>query len=196
MRRAGQFPLLLAVTALFAGCGESPTTVEPADEFLETLSVLTDASRAEPDKSAQTSVLDQLLHQAIAQAARQGGEDAVRRITAGLRQLIVSVGLPIMVDAGVYRGSVVIVPPEDDVERAIPRGWVDLRAANCGTWITRAQRVVAQAAAQGGFPALVAGARARSAGRAPVDVASGRARRERCAHGLDGMAHPRAGARA
>jgi hypothetical protein len=66
----------------------------------------------------------------------------------GLRRLIISVGLPIVVPEGVYRGSVVIVPPEGDVEKAIPRGWVDLRGPNCGTWIRRAVAVVAQADAR------------------------------------------------
>lgn len=64
-----------------------------------------------------------------------------------LRSQIVSVGLPVVVDGDrVYRGPTVIVRPEDgDVESAIPRGWVDLRASNCGVWIARAQRVVEQA---------------------------------------------------
>jgi hypothetical protein len=63
---------------------------------------------------------------------------------AELRSLIVSVGLPIVIEGDrVYRGEVVIVPPvRGDFEAAVPRGWVDLRSANCGTWVARARRMV------------------------------------------------------
>ena len=64
-----------------------------------------------------------------------------------LRATIVSVGLPILLDAGkVYRGKIVIVPLDNgDVERAVNAGWVDLRAENCRAWIHRAECAVAQA---------------------------------------------------
>lgn len=63
-----------------------------------------------------------------------------------LRSIIVSVGLPVVLEGDrVYRGEVVIVQPEDgDVEAAIPRGWVDLRARGLQTWVTRAQRMLEQ----------------------------------------------------
>ena len=65
-----------------------------------------------------------------------------------LRISIVSIGLPvIMADNRVYRGELVIVPPQgDDVEHAVANGWVDLRPANLSVWIKRAQRMVEQAA--------------------------------------------------
>jgi hypothetical protein len=71
---------------------------------------------------------------------------ALLRDDADLRSLIISVGLPVMVAGDrVYRAAVLIVPPVDgDVESAIPRGWVDLRAPNLGTWIARARRVMRQ----------------------------------------------------
>ncbi len=66
---------------------------------------------------------------------------------AELRSLIVSVGLPILIPGEkLYRGGVMIVPAlNGDVDRAASQGWVDLRVANCGRWIGRAGRVVAQA---------------------------------------------------
>lgn len=72
-----------------------------------------------------------------------------------LRSLVVSVGLPIVVESDrVYRGATVIVPPDgDDIEGAIPRGWVDLRAPNVGTWVARAQRIVQQEEARRTRPA-------------------------------------------
>ncbi|HTR19623.1 MAG TPA: hypothetical protein VMH88_02110 [Gemmatimonadales bacterium] len=73
--------------------------------------------------------------------------DLVRR-DATLRRYILSVGLPIVTPDGraVYRGSVIIVPPTGRDPLAVaPRGWVDLRPASFGQWITRAQRMVAQA---------------------------------------------------
>ncbi|MBE0590839.1 MAG: short-chain dehydrogenase [Gemmatimonadales bacterium] len=65
-----------------------------------------------------------------------------------LRSGILSIGLPIVVSDGkVYRGESVIVPPEDgDVERAVARGWVDVRPECCAAWIGRAQRMVDAAA--------------------------------------------------
>ena len=71
---------------------------------------------------------------------------ALLRDDADLRSLIVSVGLPIVVAGDlVYRGEVVIVPPVGgNAEAAMPRGWVDLRAVNMGTWVARARRVLQQ----------------------------------------------------
>jgi hypothetical protein len=88
-----------------------------------------------------------------AQLAARGA--ALLRDDAELRSLVVSVGLPAVVAGDrVYRGEVVIVPPVGgDVEAAIPRGWVDLRAPNMGTWVARARRVVQQDADRGARPA-------------------------------------------
>lgn len=63
---------------------------------------------------------------------------------AALRSQIISVGLPVVIQGDrAYRGPTVIVEPENgDPEAAIPRGWVDLRAGNCATWVARARRVL------------------------------------------------------
>ncbi|HEY6060141.1 MAG TPA: hypothetical protein VIV10_06125 [Gemmatimonadales bacterium] len=78
---------------------------------------------------------------------------ALVRQDAALRQRILSVGLPIVAPdgCGVYRGSTVIVPPpsgSSDPLAAAPRGWVDLRPAQLGSWIRRAGEMVRQAAAR------------------------------------------------
>jgi hypothetical protein len=67
-----------------------------------------------------------------------------------LRSLIVSVGLPILVQGEkVYRGLQVMVPPDcQDFDRVAARGWVDLRPARCRRWIERSQRMVEQADAR------------------------------------------------
>jgi hypothetical protein len=80
---------------------------------------------------------------------------ALLRDDADLRSLVVSVGLPAVVTGNrVYRGEVVIVPPAGgDVDSAIPRGWVDLRAPNMGTWVARARRVMQQDADRSARPA-------------------------------------------
>jgi hypothetical protein len=69
------------------------------------------------------------------------------RKDGGLRSTIISVGLPIALPGGkVYRAEEVMVPPAtDDTDRAVARGWVDLREENCRVWIARARRVVEQA---------------------------------------------------
>lgn len=67
---------------------------------------------------------------------------------AGLRSRILSVGLPIVTPdgQGVYRGSLVVVPPEAcDPLAAAPRGWVDLRPEQMGRWVQRAAAMVRQA---------------------------------------------------
>ncbi len=74
---------------------------------------------------------------------------ALLRTDVALRSHILSVGLPIVTPDGrrVYRGCVVIVPPTTgDPLAAAPRGWVDLRPAQFGLWIRRAQEMVRQAA--------------------------------------------------
>lgn len=69
-----------------------------------------------------------------------------------LRSTVISVGLPILLPGEkVYRGDDVIIWPEDgNLDRAAQRGWVDVREANCGVWIARAERVVEQAAQRSG----------------------------------------------
>ena len=64
-----------------------------------------------------------------------------------LRSLILSVGLPILVqDEKVYRASTVIVPLDGgDVDRVAARGWVDLRAVWCSKWMGRAKGMVEHA---------------------------------------------------
>ena len=89
--------------------------------------------------------------QALSKSDPQALTDEARALLGQdgeLRQTIVSVGLPIVLDQNeVYRGEVVIVPPSNgDMTRAIHAGWVDLRVANCETWIVRAQQMVEQAA--------------------------------------------------
>jgi hypothetical protein len=76
-------------------------------------------------------------------AALSRAAEALLGEDSELRSLIVSVGLPIIVRGDrVYRGARVIVPPRPgDVEAAVPRGWVDLREANCATWVSRARRM-------------------------------------------------------
>jgi len=64
-----------------------------------------------------------------------------------LRSTILSIGLPIVVsDSEVYRGELVIIPPQDgDFDAAAASGWVDLRPQNAAVWIGRAQQMVEQA---------------------------------------------------
>ncbi len=77
---------------------------------------------------------------------------AAARLAAdnGLRATILSVGLPVILPGRkVYRGQEVIVPPVGgDVERAVARGWVDVRPECCAAWIARAKRMLQQAAAR------------------------------------------------
>jgi hypothetical protein len=65
---------------------------------------------------------------------------------------MVSIGLPVIVAGDlVYRGPTVLMRPvEGDVAGAIGRGWVDVRAANCEVWMTRARRMLEQAAERAG----------------------------------------------
>lgn len=72
---------------------------------------------------------------------------ALVQADADLRSEIISVGLPVLVDTGVYRGPEVMIPLRDgDVDDSARRGWVDLRTSNMACWIGRAQRMVEQAA--------------------------------------------------
>ena len=96
----------------------------------------------------QTSV------KALSQAdpARLGAEaEALLESEPTLRAEIVSVGIPIVhADGGrLSRGPTVVVAPADgDALAAAPRGWVDLRPANCAAWVNRAKKMVDQAAAR------------------------------------------------
>jgi len=87
-------------------------------------------------------------------ATRLAGEAlALVERDPALRRRILSVGLPIVTPDGrcVYRGSLVVVRPDDgDPLAAAPRGWVDLRPAQFGQWIERAREMVRQAAARTG----------------------------------------------
>jgi hypothetical protein len=80
-------------------------------------------------------------------AALASAAAALFRADRELRSLVVSVGLPVVIEGDrVYRGETVIVSPDGgDLEDAIPRGWVDLRVPNLGIWVTRARRVMQQA---------------------------------------------------
>jgi hypothetical protein len=72
---------------------------------------------------------------------------------ARLRTEIISVGIPILCPDGatLYRGARVVVPPvEGEPLAAAPRGWVDLRPANCALWVERAKQIVAQDEARRG----------------------------------------------
>ncbi len=103
----------------------------------------------------ETQVLSELAPsvEALAQAnvadlTRRAAE-LVRR-DADLRSTIVSIGLPVIVAGDqVYRGpTVLMLPVNGDLAGAIARGWVDLRAGNCETWVARARRMMEQAAAR------------------------------------------------
>ena len=67
-----------------------------------------------------------------------------------LRSLIISVGLPILVqEEKVYRASKVMVMPDGEgCDKVAARGWVDVRPSGCGVWIGRARRMVEQAEAR------------------------------------------------
>ncbi len=86
---------------------------------------------------------------AAADAARVGQAAAeLLERDASLRAEILSVGIPIVSPDGksLRRGPSVVVPPaEGDPLAAAPRGWVDLRAANCALWIERAHHILDQA---------------------------------------------------
>lgn len=104
----------------------------------------------------ETQILSQLVPSVRALGEAKGADLARRaaELVAGdgdLRSLMVSIGLPVIVaDDLVYRGPTVLMPPvEGDVARAVGRGWVDLRAANCEVWAARAKRMMEQADARG-----------------------------------------------
>jgi len=88
------------------------------------------------------------LAESKAAALASEAHDLIRK-DARLRQLILSVGLPIVAPDGmhVYRGSTVVVMPAPGSPplEAAPRGWVDLRPEPFGAWITRAQAMVGSA---------------------------------------------------
>jgi NAD(P)-dependent dehydrogenase (short-subunit alcohol dehydrogenase family) len=89
---------------------------------------------------------------AAAAPAKLGAEaEALLTTDPSLRSEIISVGIPIVHPDGarLSRGPHIVVPPAPgEVLAAAPRGWVDLRPANCALWIARAQRMTAQAAAR------------------------------------------------
>ena len=88
-------------------------------------------------------------------AALAGAAATLFRADRELRSLVVSVGLPVLIEGDlVYRGETVIVPPDGgDLEGAGQRGWVDLRVRNLGIWVARAQRVMRQAEERRRHPA-------------------------------------------
>jgi nucleoside-diphosphate-sugar epimerase len=96
------------------------------------------------------------LRQSVRQLAESAAEDLALAASdlvardADLRSLIVSIGFPILLDRErLYRGANVLLPPDGSaLDRLVARGWVDLRASNCQTWIDRAKRVVQQAEAR------------------------------------------------
>jgi len=97
----------------------------------------------------ESHILSQIRPSVAALAASDAASlsaEAVRLVSgdAALRSGMLSIGLPILLPGGkVYRGASVIVPPENgDLERAVARGWVDLRPENCQLWIGRAQHMV------------------------------------------------------
>lgn len=67
-----------------------------------------------------------------------------------LRSLIISIGLPILVqEEKVYRASNVMVMPDgEEFDKVAARGWVDVRPSGCNVWIGRARRMVEQAEAR------------------------------------------------
>ena len=72
------------------------------------------------------------------------------RADADLRTRIVSIGLPILLPDGetLLRGPDVKAPPADpraaEIDRAVERGWVDLRASNWRRWRERIAAIVAE----------------------------------------------------
>jgi hypothetical protein len=70
-----------------------------------------------------------------------------------LRQQILSVGLPIVTPdgSGVYRGRLVVVPPDPaEPLAAAARGWVDLRPGQFAVWVRRAAAMVRAAEGRAG----------------------------------------------
>ena len=93
--------------------------------------------------------IEQLAASEPAEVSREA--QALVEKDARLRAEILSVGIPVLCHDGksLYRGANVVVPPvPGDALAAAPRGWVDLRPANCGLWIERAKKIVAQAEAR------------------------------------------------
>ncbi len=85
-----------------------------------------------------------------------GRTEALLAAEQDLRAAIISVGVPIVSrDGRIWRGPHVVVPPAPPPAEplsAAPRGWVDLREANCRLWVERAQRMVKQATARATAP--------------------------------------------
>lgn len=91
---------------------------------------------------------------AEADPARLGAEaEALLGSEPTLRAEIISVGIPIVHADGtrMSRGPHVVVPPAPgDPLAAAPRGWLDLRPANCALWVARARKMALQATARPG----------------------------------------------
>jgi hypothetical protein len=105
----------------------------------------------------EAQILSELAPSVRSLADGNGGDLARRAAElvsrdGDLRSLMVSIGLPVIVAGDlVYRGPTVLMRPvEGDVAGAIGRGWVDVRAANCEVWMTRARRMLEQAAERAG----------------------------------------------
>jgi hypothetical protein len=96
------------------------------------------------------------LYGTLEAAAGLDPEDTAERTRAlvtdddDLRQRILSIGLPILLQDGatVLRGAKVKVPPEPGLARDHPRvvdaGWVDLRATNWARWRDRVETIAAE----------------------------------------------------
>lgn len=95
------------------------------------------------------SSIRELADSDAADLSREAGELVER--DGELRSVIVSVGIPVILSSDlVFRAERVAVPygVDDDLERVVFRGWVDLRQRNCETWIQRAVRILEQESAR------------------------------------------------
>jgi hypothetical protein len=93
---------------------------------------------------------------AVREASPEAVRDRLDRLVREDREetnRVVAVGVPILLDSGeLIRGPSVIVPGDaadvpvtpERLEAWVNDGWVDLRLANCATWIERCRRVHAE----------------------------------------------------
>ncbi len=93
------------------------------------------------------SQLKRSIKELAASSADEISGDAVRLVSddGDLRSRIISVGLPIILPGDkVFRGENVVVQFQDgeDLNKAVARGWVDLRPECCNVWIERARRIL------------------------------------------------------
>lgn len=86
------------------------------------------------------------LARSEADTLADAAERLLRQREHGLRQQILSVGLPILLADGrsVLRGATVVVQPTAAGGDVAPRGWVDLRPANMTRWIWRASSILGE----------------------------------------------------